>query len=73
MIPSMVSVYVRQTLSLNPNRLTDGLQVRQFNNIDLDSLRYEKFDGMHKLGNGVDLSGTEIDPKTGEPLASAST
>ncbi|RBR07307.1 uncharacterized protein FIESC28_10713 [Fusarium coffeatum] len=50
-----------------------GISVRQFNNIDLDSLRYEKFDGMQKLGNGVDLSGTEIDPKTGEPLASAST
>ncbi|KAM0413963.1 hypothetical protein ACHAPD_007205 [Fusarium lateritium] len=43
-----------------------GISVRQFNNIDLDSLRYKKFDDMHKMEPAVDLSGEEIDSKTGE-------
>jgi hypothetical protein len=66
----MVLVYVPETFSLGSYRVTNRLQVRQFNNIDLDSLRYEKFDGMHKVEPAVDLSGEQIDSKTGEPSAS---
>jgi hypothetical protein len=53
-----------------PEKPFYGISVRQFNNIDLDSLRYEKFDGMHKVEPAVDLSGEQIDSKTGEPSAS---
>lgn len=46
----LYGISVRETdRGLEPHRLTDSLQVRQFNDIDLDSLRYEKFDGLHKL------------------------
>ncbi|GKU03431.1 unnamed protein product [Fusarium langsethiae] len=50
-----------------PDKPLYGISVRQFNNIDLDSLRYKKFDGMHKMEPAVDLSGENIDSKTGEP------
>ncbi|KAM0082526.1 hypothetical protein ACKRZS_005320 [Fusarium odoratissimum] len=49
-----------------------GISVRQFNNIDLDSLQYMKLDGLHNAEPAVDLSGKEIDPKTGEAPASSS-
>ncbi|KAH7158922.1 hypothetical protein DER46DRAFT_610700 [Fusarium sp. MPI-SDFR-AT-0072] len=49
-----------------------GISVRQFNNIDLDSLQYMKLDGLHTAEPAVDLSGKEIDPKTGEAPASSS-
>lgn len=52
------------------DRYIDNLQVRQFNNIDLDSLRYTKFDGMHQVEPAVDLSGKEFDSTTSEPPAS---
>jgi hypothetical protein len=68
----MVSACVLSAIRLGSYRVTDSLQVRQFNNIDLDSLRYTKFDGMHQLEPAVDLSGEEIDSKTGEPPISAS-
>ncbi|KAM0554738.1 hypothetical protein ACHAPJ_006810 [Fusarium lateritium] len=48
-----------------------GISVRQFNNINLDSLQYEKFDGMHELEPAVDLSGKETDAETGEPTTSS--
>jgi hypothetical protein len=51
---------------------TDSLQVRQFNNIDLDSLQYIKLDGLHTAEPGVDLSGKEFDPKANEAPASSS-
>ncbi|EWY84840.1 hypothetical protein IWW34DRAFT_740725 [Fusarium oxysporum f. sp. albedinis] len=49
-----------------------GISVRQFNNIDLDSLQYMKLDGLHNAEPAVDLSGKEIDPKAGEAPASSS-
>ncbi|KAL7764619.1 hypothetical protein ACKLNR_005764 [Fusarium oxysporum f. sp. zingiberi] len=49
-----------------------GISVRQFNNIDLDSLQYMKLDGLHNVEPAVDLSGKEIDPKAGEAPASSS-
>ncbi|KAF9772258.1 hypothetical protein IL306_010040 [Fusarium sp. DS 682] len=54
-----------------PDNPRYGISVRQFNNIDLDSLRYKKLDGLHTLEPAVDLSGKEIDPKTGKPPASS--
>ncbi|KAM0306683.1 hypothetical protein ACHAPM_001256 [Fusarium culmorum] len=42
-----------------PEKPLYGISVRQFNNIDLDTLRYKKFDGMHKMEPAVDLSGKE--------------
>ncbi|KAG5662201.1 hypothetical protein KAF25_004440 [Fusarium avenaceum] len=53
-----------------PNDPCYGISVRQFNNIDLDSLRYTKFDGMHQVEPAVDLSGKEFDSTTSEPPAS---
>ncbi|KAI1045256.1 hypothetical protein LB505_005044 [Fusarium chuoi] len=50
----------------------DILQVRQFNNIDLDSLQYMKLDGLHSAEPGVDLSGQEIGAKADEVPASSS-
>lgn len=52
-----ISVRTVEMIGLEPYRVTDSLQVRQFNNIDLDTLRYKKFDGMHKMEPAVDLSG----------------
>ncbi|EWZ96717.1 hypothetical protein NW765_010784 [Fusarium oxysporum] len=49
-----------------------GISVRQFNNIDLDSLQYMKLDGLHNAEPAVDLSGKEIDPRAGEAPASSS-
>ncbi|KAF5548417.1 Centromere V [Fusarium mexicanum] len=49
-----------------------GISVRQFNNIDLDSLQYIKLDGLHTAEPGVDLSGKEIDTKVDEAPASSS-
>ncbi|KAG5769113.1 hypothetical protein H9Q69_012528 [Fusarium xylarioides] len=50
----------------------DFARVRQFNNIDLDSLQYMKLDGLHTAEPGVDLSGKEIDPKGNKAPASSS-
>ncbi|CAM1509321.1 Fc.00g030600.m01.CDS01 [Cosmosporella sp. VM-42] len=36
-----------------------GISVRAINGIDLDVLKYKKFDGMHKLEPAGDLSGQE--------------
>ncbi|KAL2680615.1 hypothetical protein Neosp_008217 [[Neocosmospora] mangrovei] len=48
------------------------LLVRQFNDVDLDSLKYKKFDGIHKMVPAGDLSGVEINAETGEPTSSGS-
>ncbi|KAF5647483.1 triacylglycerol lipase II precursor [Fusarium sp. NRRL 25303] len=49
-----------------------GISVRQFNNVDLDSLQYMKLDGLHTAEPGVDLSGQEIGAKADKAPASSS-
>lgn len=47
--------------------LTVCVQLRAFNEVDLDGIRVKKIDGRHKLPPYRDLSGTEYaDTKTGD-------
>ncbi|KAK7424341.1 hypothetical protein QQX98_000609 [Neonectria punicea] len=49
-----------------------GISVRQFNDVDLDSVKYKYFDGAHKLKPAVDMSGKQVDVETGENVSSSS-
>ncbi|KAF7546531.1 hypothetical protein G7Z17_g8376 [Cylindrodendrum hubeiense] len=46
-----------------------GISLRQFNGIDLDSVKYDKFDGAHVLEPAIDLSGQQVEAETGEEIA----
>lgn len=65
-----VRIFTSEPLKLCQELTT--LQVRQFNDVDLDSLKYKKFDGIHKMVPAGDLSGVEINAETGEPTSSGS-
>ncbi|KAH6897464.1 Mss4-like protein [Thelonectria olida] len=49
-----------------------GISVRQFSDIDLDSLKYDKFDGVQKMKPAGDLSGKQVNGATGEEHVSSS-
>lgn len=52
-------------LQVNTTRLITN-QLRQFNDVDLDSVKYREFDGAQLLKPAIDLSGKQINVETGE-------
>ncbi|KAM5348641.1 hypothetical protein ACJ41O_008465 [Fusarium nematophilum] len=48
-----------------------GISVRQFNDVDMDSLKYKKFDGITIMKPAGDLSGHQADNQTSEPVSSS--
>ncbi|KAH7015490.1 Mss4-like protein [Ilyonectria destructans] len=48
-----------------------GISLRQFNDVDLDSVKYRQFDGIHVLKPAIDLSGKQVNVETGEDVPSS--
>lgn len=57
-------------LQVNTTRLMTN-QLRQFNDVDLDSVKYRQFDGIHVLKPAIDLSGKQVNVETGEDVPSS--
>ncbi|KPM38464.1 hypothetical protein AK830_g8097 [Neonectria ditissima] len=49
-----------------------GISLRQFNDVDLDSVKYKQFDGAHRLEPAVDMSGKQVDVETGKAVEPSS-